>query len=105
MLNFQPSIFYNLQELIDSSPLYRKYYLLFKCLDLSGIPDRNTGVGCTGHSRRAILRAFIVKHLEEIKTVPRLIEYLDNHPVIAELCGFDIRKNLSDGPQNGCYCC
>ena len=54
MFNFQTSIFYNLQEFIESSPLYRKYYLLFQGLDLSDIPDRNKGVGCTGHSRRAM---------------------------------------------------
>ena len=99
MFNFQTSIFYNLQEFIESSPLYRKYYLLFKGLDLSDIPDRNKGVGCTGHSRRAMLRAFVVKHLEEIKTVPRLIEYLESHPVIAELCGFDMRTSLPDESQ------
>ena len=99
MFNFQTSIFYNLQEFIESSPLYRKYYLLFRGLDLSDIPDRNQGVGCTGYSRRAMLRAFIVKHLEEIKTVPRLIDYLDSHPVIAELCGFDMRTSLPDESQ------
>ena len=99
MLTFQTSFFYNLQEFIQSSPLYRKYYLLFRDLDLSEIPDRNMGIGCTGHSRRAILRALIVKHLEEIKTIPRLIEYLENYPVIAELCGFDMRKNLPDESQ------
>ena len=99
MFHFQTSIFYNLQEFIESSPLYRKYYLLFRALDLSDIPDRNKGVGCTGHSRRAMLRAFVVRHLEEIKTVPRLIEYLENHPVLAELCGFDMRKSLPDASQ------
>jgi len=99
MFNFQTSIFYNLQQFIESSPLYRKYYLLFQDFDLSGIPDRNKGVGCTGHSRRAMVRAFVVKHLEEIKTVPRLIEYLEDHPVIAELCGFDMRNSLPDESQ------
>jgi transposase len=99
MFNFQTSLFYNLQQFIESSPLYRKYYFLFQRFDLSGLPDRNQGVGCTGHSRRAMLRAFIVKHLEEIKTVPRLIEYLENHPVIAELCGFDMRTRLPDESQ------
>jgi len=99
MFNFQTSIFYNLQEFIESSPLYRKYYLLFKGLDLSAIPDRNKGIGCTGYSRRAMLRALIVKHLEELKSIPRLIEYLDNHPVIAELCGFDMRTSLPDASQ------
>ncbi len=99
MNNIQTSIFYNLQEFIESSPLYRKYYLLFKSCDLSDLPDRNLDVGRTGYSRRAILRAFIVKHLEEIKSVPRLVEYLENHPVIAELCGFDMRKVLPDESQ------
>ena len=99
MFNFQTSIFYNLQEFIENSPLYRKYYLLFQSLDLSEFSDGNKGVGCTGYSRRAIFRAFIVKHLEEIKTVPRLIEYLENHPVIADLCDFDMRKNLPDESQ------
>lgn len=99
MYNFQTSIFYNLQEFIESSPLYRKYDLLFQSLDLSDFSNGNTGVGCTGYSRQAIFRAFIVKHLEEIKTVPRLIEYLENHPVIAELCGFNMCKNLPDETQ------
>ncbi len=97
--NFQTSIFYNLQDFIVSSPLYRKYYLLFIALDLSGIKDVNLGVGCTGYSRKAILRALIIKHCEEIKSVPRLIEYLQNHPVIAELCGFNMNSKLPDESQ------
>lgn len=99
MNNFQTSVFYNLQEFIESSPLYRKYYLLFKALDLSGFPDRNLDVGRTGYSRHALLRSFIVKHMEEIKSIPRLLEYLINHPVIAELCGFDMRTALPDESQ------
>ena len=99
MFYFQTLIFYNLQEFSESSPLYYKYYLLFRGLDLSDIPDRNTGVGCTGHSRRAMLPAFIVKPLEEIKTVPPLIDYRDSHPVIAERCGFDMRTSLPDESQ------
>ena len=96
---FQTSIFYNLQDFIISSPLYNKYYLLFKALDLSGTKDVNLGVGCTGYSRKALLRAFIIKHCEEIKSVPRLIEYLQNHPVIAELCGFNMTQRLPDESQ------
>lgn len=46
-----------------------------------------------------MLWAFIVKHQEEIKTVPRLIEYLESHPVIAELCGFDLRTRFPDASQ------
>jgi len=96
---FQTSIFYNLQHIIISSPLYRKYFLLFNALDLSGIRDVNLGVGCTGNSKKAILRAFIIKHFEEIKSVPQLIEYLYNHPIIAELCGFNMNKKLPDESQ------
>lgn len=97
--NFQTSIFYNLQSFILASPLYRKYFMVFKALDLSGIKDINLGVGRNGYSRKAILRAFIVKHFEEIKSVPRLIEYLQNHPVIAELCGFNMTQKLPDESQ------
>ena len=99
MDNFQYSLFYNLQTFIESSPLYRKYYFLFKALDLSNINDKNVGVGCTGFSRRAILRALIVKNLEGIQSIPRLVEYLENYPVIAEMCGFNMLKKLPDETQ------
>ena len=69
---YQTSLFYDLQELILKSPLLRKYYYLFKALDLSALPDKNNGVGAKGYSRHAMLRAFIVKHFEQIKSVPRL---------------------------------
>ena len=90
MQTFQTSLFYDLQELIRTSPLLKKFYYLFKALDLSALPDRNDGLGRTGYSRHAILRAFIVKHLEQIKTVPRLIEYLNSIPPLLEMCGFDL---------------
>ena len=99
MDNFQTSIFYSLQTFIESSPLYRKYFYLFKALDLSGLPDRNSGVGCTGYSRRAMLRALVVKTLEGIVSIPRLVEYLENHPVISEMCGFNMMKKLPDESQ------
>ena len=77
MYHVQTSLFYDLQELVRNSSLLRKYYYLFQALDLSILPDRNHGIGRTGHSQHAILRAFIVKHLERIKSVPQLIEYLE----------------------------
>ena len=98
MQHFQTSLFYNLQELIRNSPLLKKYYYLFKALDLSALPDRNDLRGRTGHSRHAILRAFIVKHLEQIKSVPRLIEYLNSIPPLLEMCGLDL-GNLPDESQ------
>lgn len=88
MKNFQCSIFYDYQIILLSSNFYRKYNALFSALDLTGFPDKNIYVGRTGYSRHAILRALIVKHLEEIKSIPRLIEFLDAHPVLTEMCGF-----------------
>lgn len=98
MQHFQTSFFYDLQELIRNAPLIRKYYLIFKALDLSALPDKNYGVGATGHSRHAMLRAFIVKHLQGIKTVAELIDYLNSIPPLLELCGFEL-GNLPDESQ------
>ena len=41
MQSFQTSLFYDLQELIRNSPLLRKYYYIFKALDLSALHDKN----------------------------------------------------------------
>ena len=90
MQHFQTSFFYDLQELIRNAPLIRKYYHIFKSLNLSALQDKNDSSGRTGHSRHAILRAFIVKHLEAIKSVPQLIRYLNSIPPLAEMCGFDL---------------
>lgn len=98
MQHFQTSFFYDLQELIRNAPLIRKYYLIFKALDLSALKDKNYGVGATGHSRHAMLRAFIVKHLQGIKTIAELIDYLNSIPPLLELCGFEL-GNLPDESQ------
>lgn len=97
-MQIQTSFFYDIQELIRNAPLIRKYYLIFKAIDLSALQDRNQGVGATGHSRHAMLRAFIVKHLEAIKSVPMLINYLNSIPPLLELCGFEL-GNLPDESQ------
>ena len=89
MQYFQTSFFYDLRELIRNAPLIRKYYHIFKALNLSALKDTNQHVGRTGHSRHAILRAFIIKHLEGIKSVPQLIQCLNSIPPLAEMCGFD----------------
>lgn len=98
MYHFQLSIFYSFQLLLQTSRFYRKYYSLFKALDLSDIPDKNYDVGRTGYSRHAMLRAFIVKHLEQIKSVPQLIDFLDSHPALVEMCGFPM-GHLPDESQ------
>ena len=90
MQHFQTSFFYDLQELIRNAPLIRKYNYIFLSLNLSALQDRNDSFGRTGHSRHAILRAFIIKHLEGIKSVPQLLRYLDSIPPLAEMCGFDL---------------
>jgi hypothetical protein len=90
MQHFQTSFFYDLQELIRNAPLMRKYYYIFKSINLSALQDRNDRIGRTGHSRHAMLRAFIIKHLQRIKSVPQLIEYLNSIPPLAEMCGFDL---------------
>jgi len=69
MKNFQCSILYDHKMILLSSNFYRKYNALFSALDLTGFPDKNINVGRTGYSRHAILRALIVKHLEEIKSI------------------------------------
>jgi len=88
MQNFQLSLFYDYNAFVMSSNFYRKYDAIFSVLDLTGFPDKNFEVGRTGYSRRAIIRTLIVKHLEEIKSIPRLIEFLDAHPMLTEMCGF-----------------
>ena len=69
MQQMRLSLFYNLQDVIRKSDFHRKYDLLFQSLDLSAVRDTNTGIGRTGYSRHTMLRAFIVKHLEGIKSV------------------------------------
>lgn len=88
MNNFQLSIFYDLQMMLQRSSFYRKYFLLFQALPELPFPDQNEGVGCTGHSNHAVFKALLVKHFERIKSIPKLIEILDANPILSDLCGF-----------------
>lgn len=90
MSNFQLSLFYNYRSIIMNSNFYRKYDALFSVLDLSALPVKKCDYGRTGYSRHAIFLALTVKHLEEIPSIPRLIEFLDSHPILTEMCGFAI---------------
>lgn len=98
MHNYQLSLFYDLQAIIQTSNFYRKYYLLFMSLPMPQFQDRNSGQGRTGYSRHAMLKAFIIKHLEQKPSIPRLIEFLDSHPVLSEMCGFKMGQ-LPDESQ------
>jgi len=80
------------------SQTLRSYLVMFKMLDLSAIPDRKHNLGNKGYSQHAMIRAFIVKTREHIEYVPRLIDYLDGNPILAEMCGFPSGK-LPDASQ------
>ena len=95
MYEIQTDLFHDIFAIIDACPFYKKYYALFSCLDLSDFPDKNYNVGCTGYSRHAMLRALIVKWLQQYKTIPSLLEELDSRPVLVQLCKFE-NGNLPD---------
>jgi hypothetical protein len=88
MYCLQGSLFYHTDYIILHSRTLRSYYEMFKMLDLSSIPARKHDVGNEGYSQHAMIRAFIVKTREHIESVPRLIDYLDGNPILAEMCGF-----------------
>lgn len=75
-------------EQIRNLPIVRKYEKLFDQLDLSPILEFNYGVGADGTSQHALLRAFIMRSLESLKTVPALIRFLQGNPALICLCGF-----------------
>jgi hypothetical protein len=75
-------------QIIRQSRQLTVYQVIFDVLDLSAIPDRMKELGRKGYSIHAMIRALIVKHRERIESIPRLIDYLDGNPYLAELCGF-----------------
>ena len=98
MYIFQQSFISNCEMLIKCNIFHREYYNLFKALDLSCFPDKTNNIGRIGYSRHAMLRAFIVKHREEIKSIPRLIRFLESNPALTEMCGFTM-GHLPDSSQ------
>jgi len=87
-LTFQPSLFYDLNFFL-TLPTNKKLSELFRNLDLSQFKDKNHGLGQTGYSRHAMIRALIVKNIVQLNSIPRLVEYLKDNPFICDLCGFD----------------
>lgn len=73
---------------IRKLPIIQKYEKIFDELDLSSVPEFNYGVGANGTSQHALIRAFIIRSLESLKTVPALIRYLNANPGLTYLCGF-----------------
>jgi hypothetical protein len=73
------------------TPIYKKYYLLFKALDhiIKQIDFQHYFyVGRKPYPRIPFLKALIIKHLEGFKYTSDLIYFLKNHINIAILCGF-----------------
>jgi transposase len=75
-------------EQVQDQPLPKKYAMLFSVLDLSDVAEYNYGVGADGTSQHALLRAFIIRSLEELKTVSALIKFLEANEALKHLCGF-----------------
>ena len=98
MYCIQRSLFINSDYAIMHSQTLYSYMVMFKVVDLSAIPDRKYTIGNKGYSQHAMIRAFIVKSREHIESIPRLIDYLDGNPILAEMCGFPSGK-LPDASQ------
>ena len=69
-------------------PIIRKYEKSFDQLELSVLPEFNRGIGANGTSQHALLRAFLIRSLESLKTVPALMRFLQANPALIFLCGF-----------------
>jgi len=88
MYSFQTTFFINTDYAIRRSEPLRKYLEIFTVLNLDILPDRTHGSGRKGYSNHAMIRALIVKHIERIGSIPRLIDHLKGNPILAEMCGF-----------------
>jgi len=65
---------------VRSLPIVRKYEKIFDELDLSYLPEFNFGSGAYGTSQHALVRAFLIRSLESLKTVSALIRFLQENP-------------------------
>lgn len=83
----QLPLFLSYQQVRDL-PIIQKYEKIFAELDLSGICEFNHGIGANGTSQHAFVRAFVIRSLESLKTVPALIRFLQATPALVYLCGF-----------------
>ena len=58
---------------IRALPIVQKYEKIFAELGLSYVAEFNTGIGAKGTSQHALIRAFVIRSLERLKTVTALI--------------------------------
>ena len=76
---------------VQTLPIVKKYENIFAELDLSHIPEFNYGIGANGTSQHALIRAFVIRSLESLKTVPALIRFLQANPGCLGILG-DFRQ-------------
>jgi len=73
---------------IRALPIVQKYEKIFDELDLSRVAEFNAGIGANGTSQHALIRAFVIRSLESLKTVTALIRFLQANPALIYICGF-----------------
>lgn len=88
MYSYQTTMFPVLYDDFKKTPMLKKYYNLFKNLDLSTFRDANYGIGRTGYSQHAMIRALIFFNVENFHSIPKLIYFIEGNRALAELMGF-----------------
>ena len=81
-------------RLFTSQPKAKFYDNLFLNLELPEDFCIDKSTGRKGFPKDALLCAFIVMKREGFSQITDLVDYLDNHLLIAHYCGFDITKEL-----------
>ena len=81
-------------SLFTSQPKAKFYDELFMNLNLDSVSDRPREKGRRGYSIHALICAFIVMKCECFAYITDLMDFLNNHLIIAYYCGFDITKKL-----------
>ena len=101
MHEFQLSMFYDLQVFVQpptstaSTITCLGPWIFHPCPTATTVFRPATDIPATPCS------GLIVKHLEGIKSIPRLLEFLDAHPVLTDLCGFQIGSFPDDAQFTG----
>lgn len=80
-------------RLFTSQPVAKFYDSLFLNLDLPFVPEYPKQ-GRKGFSSHAMICAFIVMKCKSFSIITDLVDYLNNNPLLAHYCGFDISAPL-----------
>ena len=86
MQHLQTSFFYDLHELIGNAPLLRKYYYLFKALNLSALPDETQFYRFLKKTKNSTLKAMLKAiHKKAEQTTHYSFAAISNQMTIAHL--------------------